>query len=185
MVDVKMLACYMLSLFKDEALQCEADTAEISNLKLQKLLYYCQAYSLALTGQPLFDEEIEAWSYGPVVPSIYQEYKRYGNSNMPVRDIKSCAGIGNETAEGIARLVKRQKGIYTGFALIRQTHGETPWREAIQVHQNAPISNQSMLDYFADKVCEELPKDEEDRLWASVSTPLSQKSKERLRSLVL
>jgi len=42
----------------------------LSNLKLQKLLYYCQGYFLAFNGEPLFKEEIAAWTCGPVVPSV-------------------------------------------------------------------------------------------------------------------
>ena len=42
----------------------------VSNLKLQKLLYYVQGFHLAVFGEPLFEEEIEAWMYGPVVPSV-------------------------------------------------------------------------------------------------------------------
>jgi uncharacterized phage-associated protein len=46
---------------------------DITNLKLQKLLYYCQAWSLVFTGQALFAERIEAWVHGPVVPSIFRK----------------------------------------------------------------------------------------------------------------
>jgi Uncharacterized phage-associated protein len=51
----------------------------ISNLKLQKLLYYVQGFALAMYDKPLFDEDIEAWMYGPVVPCVYQEYKEFGS----------------------------------------------------------------------------------------------------------
>ena len=47
----------------------------ISNLKLQKLLYYAQGFHLALYDQPLFPEAIEAWTHGPVVPDLYRHYK--------------------------------------------------------------------------------------------------------------
>src|ERR1035437_5552959 len=50
---------------------------EISNLKLQKLLYYAQAWHLALYDAPLFDDKIEAWVHGPVVPGVFREYKRF------------------------------------------------------------------------------------------------------------
>ena len=45
----------------------------ISNLKLQKMMYYRQGFHLAYFGTPLFDEDIVAWQYGPVVPSVYKE----------------------------------------------------------------------------------------------------------------
>ncbi len=84
MIAVEDVAKYLLSLFKEDAEKRVVggdEVADISNLKLQKLLYYCQAYSYALMGKPMFAEDMEAWDYGPVVPSIYQEYKKYGRRN--------------------------------------------------------------------------------------------------------
>src|SRR6185437_3402754 len=49
----------------------------ITNLKLQKLLYYAQGWHLALYDKPLFRERIEAWPHGPVVPPIYGKFKQY------------------------------------------------------------------------------------------------------------
>lgn len=48
----------------------------ISNLKLQKLLYYMQGFHLAYFDTPLFDDDIEAWMYGPVVPCVYNHFKK-------------------------------------------------------------------------------------------------------------
>ena len=59
----------------------------ISNLKLQKLLYYSQGCFLALRDEPLFDSPIEAWTYGPVVPEVYHLYKSYGSSAIDSSDI--------------------------------------------------------------------------------------------------
>lgn len=47
----------------------------LSHLKLQKLVYYAQVWSLALFDKPLFDEDFEAWTYGPALPSLYQRFK--------------------------------------------------------------------------------------------------------------
>ena len=57
----------------------------ISNLKLQKILYFIQACFLTNTDSqtPCFHEKIEAWDFGPVVPEAYREYKQYGSSNIP------------------------------------------------------------------------------------------------------
>lgn len=52
-----------------------SDGELMTNLKLQKMLYYQQGFHLAYFGTPLFDDEIEAWMYGPVVPSVYNHYK--------------------------------------------------------------------------------------------------------------
>jgi uncharacterized phage-associated protein len=50
----------------------------MSNLKLQKLMYYAQGFSLVLFNKPLFPERIEAWIHGPVIPAVYHKYKGYG-----------------------------------------------------------------------------------------------------------
>ena len=71
------VAKYFLFLSDEEA----GDT--ISNLKLQKLLYYAQGFHLALNDSPLFAESIEAWTHGPVVPVVYQLYKHAGASAIP------------------------------------------------------------------------------------------------------
>jgi len=60
----------------------EEDQELISNLKLQKLIYYAQGIHLASEGTPLFPDRIEAWTYGPVVPTLYHHYKTYGSSGI-------------------------------------------------------------------------------------------------------
>ena len=55
----------------------------ITNLKLQKLVYYAQGFSLALCGRPLFAERIEAWQHGPVCPLFSQSTKRAAPSASP------------------------------------------------------------------------------------------------------
>ena len=54
----------------------------ISNLKLQKLLYFAQCYALISENRKLFDEPIEAWAFGPVVPDVYILYKQYGEASI-------------------------------------------------------------------------------------------------------
>jgi uncharacterized phage-associated protein len=58
----------------------------ISPLKLQKLVYYAQAWSLVFRSQPLFDQDIEAWVSGPIVRDVWQEYKAYKYSDIPAPD---------------------------------------------------------------------------------------------------
>lgn len=56
---------------------------EISNLKLQKILYFVQAYFLIQRGLPCFKEKIEAWDFGPVVPVAYKEFKKFAGMDIP------------------------------------------------------------------------------------------------------
>jgi uncharacterized phage-associated protein len=74
MVDVFDIANFFI---QASARQEEND---MTNLKLNKLLYYAQGVFLARAGRPLFADDIEAWSFGPVVPAVYQRYKICGKN---------------------------------------------------------------------------------------------------------
>lgn len=58
----------------------EADQVPVTPMMLQKLLYFAHGWHLAITGQPLIDDQVEAWKFGPVVPSIYHEFKSLGKN---------------------------------------------------------------------------------------------------------
>ena len=77
MIPAIEVARYFLSLTDEDAGEL------ISNLKLQKLLYYAQGFHLVIYGEPLFPETIEAWAHGPVVTSVYHQYKEYGSEPIP------------------------------------------------------------------------------------------------------
>lgn len=66
---------------------CTENSLSLNNLKLQKIMYYLQAQSLVESGAPLFDESLQKWKYGPVVPSVYHEYKSHGASNITSEDL--------------------------------------------------------------------------------------------------
>jgi uncharacterized phage-associated protein len=64
-------------------IQKSLDTGvEVTPMKLLKLVYISHGWSLALLNEPLIDEAVEAWTYGPVIPSLYQELKEYGRSRV-------------------------------------------------------------------------------------------------------
>src|SRR5438045_3498157 len=60
----------------------------ITHLKLQKLVYYAQAWSLALLNKPLFEEEIQAWTHGPVVPSLFEKFSDHNWDPIPSPEAK-------------------------------------------------------------------------------------------------
>lgn len=66
----------------------DASGDPVSPMKLQKILYYAHGWHLALTSQPLLDEQVEAWQWGPVIPSVYHEFKQFGDS--PIRVSRYC-----------------------------------------------------------------------------------------------
>ncbi len=122
----------------------------ISNLKLQKLVYYAQAWYLALYGQPLFDEDFEAWIHGPVIPELYREYKNFGWKPI-LKDVSSP-----DFSEEIQDFLEELTEVYFGcdaFELEQMTHHEDPWIQARgNLSLDAPcsfvISKASMKEYY-------------------------------------
>lgn len=108
----------------------EEDAEYITNLKLQKLLYYAQGCYLALTDNPLFKEDILAWEHGPVVNEVYQKYKINGARGIQY-DEKFCENIDEQT-QNILKQVYEVFGSYSAWALRNKTHQEAPWQKTIR-----------------------------------------------------
>jgi len=124
----------------------------VSNLKLQKLLYYSQAWHLALFKQALFDEDIEAWVHGPVVPTVFRKYRDCRWSPIPDQGM-------NSTPPFIAHLeeVWRVYGNLRAFDLERLTHSEDPWKNARaglppDASSNKVITKPSMREYYSSRL---------------------------------
>lgn len=114
----------------------------ISNLKLQKLLYYSQAYFYAKYEKPLFNEKIFAWHYGPVILEVYHNYKSFGKRGIPAE-------------ESNINLLKKEKdmtdevfdyfGQFSALKLVSMTHAEKPW---VDTELNQEITLSVMGEYF-------------------------------------
>lgn len=135
------VADYFLSLTDDDA----GDL--ISNLKLQKLVYYAQGFHLALYKKPLFDETIEAWMHGPVIPELYRKYKKYCDSFIPKPESLSMDKYGRKVKELLDEVYK-VLGQFSAWKLRGMTHEEPPWKVAYQQGDRTPISQQGLADYF-------------------------------------
>lgn len=123
----------------------------ISNLKLQKLLYYAQGCVLAITGDPLFNDEIQAWEHGPVVPDIYHQYKEFGRNDIEFDNDFDRSAISPQIND-ILEEVYNEFGQYSAWKLRNMTHDETPWQETLK---NNPISNESIKKYFKENYIEQ------------------------------
>lgn len=112
-------------------------------VKLQKLLYYCQAWHFTWTGEPLFPEAIEAWDNGPVVADLWRDEK-YGINQRPPQT------LGDIELRTIHYVVNRYGRLY-GADLIDLTHKEEPWREAYyEGGRNTVISLDRIRDFFSE-----------------------------------
>ncbi len=116
----------------------------ITNLKLQKLLYYQQGFHLAVFGTPLFEESIEAWAYGPVVPQVYQIYKKYGNQGLKFKGEPISL---EEKEEDLFNEVMNVYGSYSAIGLMNMTHSETPWKTT-EIGSQSIIPHEKMQHYF-------------------------------------
>lgn len=103
--------------------------AEMTNMKAQKLLYYSQSLYLALYDQPLFEEEIQAWRYGPVCPTAYRFYSEFEAKQLPIPRQDSLLHLSSEKKAFLEK-VWTYFGGYHAYRLSEMTHGEFPWKKA-------------------------------------------------------
>lgn len=126
---------------------------EITPLALQKILYYSQAFYMVFFGETLFKDNCEAWVHGPVYTKIYNKYKTFGSSNIDIQIIDDVDEIIDEEKRELVDVIIRCFGYYSGKALEKMTHYESPWMNSrvglpIDEKSHNVISKEDMVDYF-------------------------------------
>lgn len=103
----------------------------ITNLKLQKLCYYAQAWHVTLMDRPLFSERIKAWAHGPVVPDLYHRFKKYRWDAIDPSDVRTdpYEDMHSDDLQFLAQ-IWAQYGPMSGKQLEYLTHSEEPWKLA-------------------------------------------------------
>ena len=126
------------------------DGDSISNMKLQKLLYYLQGFHLAAFSEGLFSEETEAWEHGPVVPPVWKDFRHLGRE--PIRILDPNYEVGFEDMQrGLMNNVYRVYGQYSAWKLREMTHREPPWinaRKKGDENGDYEIKGEEMGDFF-------------------------------------
>lgn len=135
------------------------------NLKLQKLVYYIQAWALGIEGTPMMDAKFEAWVHGPVCRPLYERFKTSKSlysfiGKDDVNDSSAAGKIADEDKDFINYILENY-ACYSGTQLESMTHKEQPWIEARNgaapmEHCENEISELSMKLYYGKKY-EELP----------------------------
>lgn len=125
----------------------------ITHLKLQKLVYYAQAWCLAVLNEPLFDEDLEAWAHGPVARSLYDTYS--GTKWNPIEPPGGDEAPFSEEQVDVLQEVAEAYGRYASKRLEAMTHNEEPWLEARgnlppEERSNAKISKETMARFYSD-----------------------------------
>ena len=127
--------------------------AELSNLKLQKMLYYAQGHHLGKRGEPLFRDDMEAWAHGPVVRSVYHTYKDFGKS--PIDPDEALADFDWDNYKDIESFlidVWDRYGALAAWALRERTHRESPWKDAFDADElRTVIPKDAIETYFASR----------------------------------
>lgn len=134
----------------------------MDNLKLQKVLYFVQVWFLKKTGYPCFYQSIEAWSFGPVIPVSYREFKRFGSCPLPkVKSYFVCDGnlwnvkkilfddniIAKEHKILINEIVDYLCD-YSNIYLTKVTMKQKPWVDVYETNERNIITIQSLVEYF-------------------------------------
>lgn len=102
----------------------------LTNLKLQKLVYFAHGWYLAFTDTPLIDDEVQSWKYGPVIQSLYYELKHYGSDPI-TKKIPTDKNIAYESEDwNFICSVYRKYSIFSPAQLIAMTHEPgSPWEQ--------------------------------------------------------
>lgn len=121
----------------------------VSNLRLQKLLYFVQIAFLATKDSQCFNDDLEAWDYGPVVPEVYRKYKIFGSTMIPTavsnRDQINTV-IGNNDQQIINSMLDLLQKCTTR-ELVEISHAQDPWKNIYVPGANNVITKEAMREY--------------------------------------
>ena len=128
----------------------------LTNLKLQKLVYYAQAFYLAKYGKELFEEDFQAWIHGPVLPELYNDYSKFRYNPIQVPDLDNVETIIEKAGKKITKHLNdvcKNYFDFSAYKLEHMTHDEDPWKIARgNLSPNIPskeiISKSSMKEYY-------------------------------------
>ena len=164
----KSIANELLSLAQSRGI------CDVTPMKLQKLVYYTHGWWFGATGEPLIEEQIEAWQYGPVVPSLYEATKKFGNQPIasPLHDYvlegddlvevtQHVASDEQKAVENLLEWILDEYGDKSGIVLSNATHAEGgPWDTTVKTKTTADnvlpkstdIDPEIIRSYFAAQI---------------------------------
>lgn len=104
----------------------------LTPMQLMKLVYIAYGWFLAMRGEKLFSDRIEAWKYGPVIPNLYRATKHFGGNQIP-HEMVSDAPVSDAETEAFLDSLVQNYGDYSGIALSNLTHQNgTPWQQVFK-----------------------------------------------------
>tara|TARA_B000000565_G_C23782479_1_gene376508 strand:+ start:5879 stop:6889 length:1011 start_codon:yes stop_codon:yes gene_type:complete len=138
-IPVERIAAYLLTKTQEK----EEDEAQMTNLSLQKTLYFAQTCRMQLAGKPLFEAPIACWTYGPVVMDVYHNYKHFNKSpiKLPESDYEKLDGEQHEEIRKFLDVVWEVTQKYSPLTLKDITHQDKcPWRWLYEERQDKEIN---------------------------------------------
>jgi len=149
----------------------EPSAPAIDQMKLQKLLFYAHAWHLAFYDKPLFEEDFEAWPWGPVVRDVYAQTRIYGNKPINSRisnlsrtgsgpgdfSFTTPPGVEDPNLKAFIKLIWDTHKNYTGIQLSNSTHANNePWsivkHEYGNLDSKPNIPNELIMSVFKKKL---------------------------------
>lgn len=155
MKDLNLLPEEIAAFFLRRALD---DGDLITNLKMQKLIYYAYCWVLTLNNARLFKERMQAWPNGPVLASLYKLLNKYGSSPISSNFV---ASVSLERMEKLDQeVLYTLKTVYEAYVpkaayeLVALTHNESPWKNAregmsVTERSNKELSDEDIINYFS------------------------------------
>ncbi len=136
----------------------EQSGKNLTNMQLQKLVYFAHGWHLALTGEPLLTDAVKAWNFGPVIPPLYNSLKMFGNGIVtePIKRRNPETGevsvVEEKESEYVQRLLKRVWEAYghmNGSQMSYLTHQPgTPWDITWREEKFSVIPNELIKENF-------------------------------------
>lgn len=121
----------------------------VTNLRLQKLLYFIQAHCFINRIDPCLPDEMEAWRYGPVMPEVYDRYRFFGSIGIvPKLDIDMNLFVTEPELRELVDYALIQCEEFSTQDLIDISHHQDPWLNAIAKGEKSPITQEVMKAYF-------------------------------------
>ncbi len=142
---------------------CEAIDIPVTNLALQKLMYFCHAWCLVSTGKPLLKQQFQAWKFGPVVEHVYNEFKAHKESPIKTRAKRMDFVLGDyeevhyEFDANTLSIIKSVINFYgrlPAYQLVELSHAQDSpwckvWNNTKTAHAGMKISNKDIKEFYS------------------------------------
>ena len=133
--------------FIDYAL--DDDENHMTNMRINKLMYFAQGWSLARTGKPLFNDDFQAWPHGPVAPAVYHKFKYAGSSKIKrLIDDNYADNITGDEQRLLLDVIREYDQYSTSGLVVLSHKQDSPWDKAIKRGKGTKIEKNDMMNYF-------------------------------------